>query len=89
MANHPGLLSSVDPSGLHLLGQAAACLGAFREAQDLLSPAAEGLREEGRLAASRSRSGSWHGRRCAAVSGTSLDRRRRNADASPRRHVSR
>jgi DNA-binding CsgD family transcriptional regulator len=51
MLNHPGLLSSIDPSGLHLLGQAAACLGAFREAQDLLSAAAEGLREEGRLAA--------------------------------------
>jgi DNA-binding CsgD family transcriptional regulator len=51
MLKHPGLLSSVDPSGLHLLGQAAACLGAFREAQDLLSAAAEGLREEGRLAA--------------------------------------
>jgi DNA-binding CsgD family transcriptional regulator len=47
----PGLLSSVDPSGLHLLGQAAACVGAFGEAQDLLSAAAEGLREQGKLAA--------------------------------------
>ena len=51
MLNSPGLLSSVDPSGLHLLGQAAACLGAFQEAQDLLSRSADGLREEGRLAA--------------------------------------
>ena len=51
MLSYPGLLSSVDPSGLHLLGNAAACLGAFREAQDLLTAAADGLREEGRLAA--------------------------------------
>lgn len=50
MLNSPGLLSSVDPSGLHLLGHAAACLGAFREAQDLLGAAADGLREEGKLA---------------------------------------
>ena len=45
------LRDSVDSSGLHLLGQAAACLGAFRETQDLLSAASEALREEGRLAA--------------------------------------
>lgn len=41
---------AADPPGLHLLGHAAACVGAFGEAYTLCGAAADGLREEGRLA---------------------------------------
>ena len=38
-----------DPSDLHLLGHAAACVGAFPRAEVLLEAASQGLREQGRL----------------------------------------
>jgi DNA-binding CsgD family transcriptional regulator len=42
--------NDLEPSGLHLLGHAAACVGAFHEAFALCGAAADGLRAEGRLA---------------------------------------
>ncbi len=50
-----------DPSDLHLLGHAAACVGAFPRAERLLDASAQGLREQGRLVqlAQALRLGAW------------------------------
>ena len=50
LLDQPGVTRGADLAGLHMLAQAAACVGAFARAETLCIAAARGLREQGRLA---------------------------------------
>lgn len=50
LLDRSGVTRAADLAGLHMLGQAAACVGAFAQTETLCAAAARGLREQGRLA---------------------------------------
>ena len=50
LIERPSVTRAADPAALHMLGRAAACVGAFTQAQTLCTASAQPLREQGRLA---------------------------------------
>jgi DNA-binding CsgD family transcriptional regulator len=64
--NRPGATRGADFDALHLLAQAAACVGAFSKAHTLCAIVARGYREQGRLAQLAQVLGlqAWAGIRC-------------------------